>query len=90
MLNPSTIDGCGEGALRSGMGPQAILESNLDNPESGTHQAPSHSEAQWREAQILTKTASKEEGGLGAKNNYNYCMQKQNDWESTVKSLRPC
>ena len=36
-LNPSTIDGWGEGAG----GPQASLEDNHDNPESGTHQAPS-------------------------------------------------
>ena len=36
-FNPSTIDGCGEGAW----GPQASLEDNHDNPESGTHQAPS-------------------------------------------------
>ena len=64
-------------------GVQAILEGNHNNPESGTHQAPSHWEPQWKEAQILTKTASREEGGLGAKNNDNYSMQKQseqNDW----------
>ena len=36
-LNPSTIDGCREGAW----GPQASLEDNHDNPDSGTHQAPS-------------------------------------------------
>ena len=65
----TTIDGCGEGFWRSGRGPQAILEGNHDNPESGTHQAPSHWEPQWKEAQILTKTVSREEGGLGAKNN---------------------
>ena len=41
-LNPPTIDGCGKGSWRSGRGPQAILEGNHDNPESGTHQAPSH------------------------------------------------
>ena len=46
--------------------PQAILEGNHDNPESGTHQALSQWEPQWREARVLTKTASKEEGGLGA------------------------
>ena len=64
-------------------GLQAILEGNHDNPESGTHQAPSHWEPQWKEAQILTKTASREEGGLGAENNDNYSVQKQsgqNDW----------
>ena len=37
-LNPSTINGCGEGAWRSRRGPQAILEGNHDNPESGSHQ----------------------------------------------------
>ena len=82
-LNPSTIDGWGEGAWRSGRGPQAILEGNHDNPESGTHQALSHWERQWREAQLLTKTASREEGGLGAKNIHKYCtlkQRKQNDW----------
>ena len=51
---------------------EAEGEGNHDNPESDTHQAPSHWEPQWKEAQILTKTASREEGGLGAKNNYNY------------------
>ena len=82
-LKPSTIDGWGEGTWRSGSGRQAILEGNQDNPESGTHQAPSHWESEGKEEQILTKTASREEGGLGAKNNYNYCTQKQheqNDW----------
>ena len=53
-----------------------MLEGNHDNPESGTLQAPSHWEPQQREAQILTKTASREEEGLGAKNNRNYCTQK--------------
>ena len=67
VLNPSTIDGCGEGAWRSERGPQAILEGNHDNPERGTHQAALHWEPQWKEAQILSKTASREEGGLGAK-----------------------
>ena len=82
-LNPSTIDGWGEGAWRSGRGPQAILEGNHDNPESRTHQALSHWELQWREAQLLTKTESREEGGLGAKNIHKYCrlkQRKQNDW----------
>ena len=37
-LNPSTINGCGEGAWRSRRGSQAILEGNHDNPESGSHQ----------------------------------------------------
>ena len=62
---------------------EGSLEGNHDNPVSGTHQAPSYWEPQWREAQILTKIASREKGGLGAKNNYNYCTQKQreqNDW----------
>ena len=64
-------------------GLQASLEGNHDYPESGTHRLPSHWEPQWKEAQILTKTASREEEGLGAINNYNYCTQKQheqNDW----------
>ena len=82
-LNPSTIDGWGEGAWRSGRRPQAILEGNHDNPESGTHQALSHWESQGKEEQLLTKTASREEGGLGAKNIHKYCrlkQRKQNDW----------
>ena len=37
-LNPSTINGCGEGAWRSRRGSQVILEGNHDNPESGSHQ----------------------------------------------------
>ena len=76
-------------------GLQAILEGNHDNPESGTHQAPSHWEPQWKEAQILPKTASREEGWLGAKNNDNYSIQSKvskmiDSYESAVKSLRPC
>ena len=94
-FNPSTIDGCGKGARRSGRGPQAILEGNHDNPESGTHQAPSQWESQWREAQILTTTASREEGGLGQITTIT-TARKSNEikmidsCESTVKSLRPC
>ena len=36
-------------------GLQASLEGNHDHPKSGTQQAPSHWEPQWKEAQILTK-----------------------------------
>ena len=48
-------------------GLQASLEGNHDHPKSGTQQAPSHWEPQWKEAQILTKKASREEGGLVVK-----------------------
>ena len=62
-LNPSTIDGCGEGAW----GPQARLEDNHDNPESGTHQAPSRWESQWKKAQIFTKKNIQRGGRVGGK-----------------------
>ena len=72
-----------------------ILEGNHDNPESGTHQAPSHREPQWKEAQILTKTASREEGGLGAKTTVTTARKSNvskmvDSYKSAVKSLRPC
>ena len=50
---------------------------------------PSQREPQWKEVQILTKTASRQEGGLGAKNNYNYCMQKQHQCKITKALLNP-
>ena len=61
------MGGCGEGAWWNRSGAQASLEGDHDNPESGTHWAPSHWEPHEKEAQILTKTVSREEGGLGAK-----------------------
>ena len=82
-LNPSTIDGCWEGAWWNRRGLQVSLEGNHDHPESGTHRTPSHWESQWKRCRYLLKWASREEGGLGAINNYNYCTQKkheQNDW----------
>ena len=36
-----------------------VQEGNHDNPVSRNHQAPSHWEPQWRNAQILTKTHPK-------------------------------
>ena len=67
------------------VGLQASLEGNHDHPDSGTQQALSHWEPQWKRFRfnLIPKKASREEEGLGAKNNYNYCMQKQherNDW----------
>ena len=44
---------------------EGSLEGNHDNPVSGTHQAPSYWEPQWRNAQILTKNTSKGEGTGG-------------------------
>ena len=40
--DPSTIDGCGKVPEEAVKGSHAILEGNHDNPESGTHKAPSH------------------------------------------------
>ena len=57
-------------SVRKGPGKtEGSLEGNHDNPVSGTHQAPSYWEPQWRNAQILTKKTSKGEGtgGLGQK-----------------------
>ena len=76
-------------------GPQVILEGNHDNPESGTHQAPSHLEPQWKEAQILTKTGTRAEGGMGAKTTITTASESNvskmiDSYESTVKLLRPC
>ena len=66
-LNPSTIDGCGESAWWNTRGPQASLEDNHDNPVSGTHQAPSHWESQWKKAQILSKKNIQTGGRVGGK-----------------------
>ena len=71
LLNPPTIDGCGEGAWWSRRGLQAILEGNHDNPESSTHQAPS------------AKQHPERREDWGQKNNYDHYTQKQyeqNDW----------
>ena len=46
---------------------QASLKGNHDNLVSGTHQAPSHWEPQWRNAQILIKTNIQMEGEAGGK-----------------------
>ena len=46
---------------------QASLKGNHDNLVSGTHQAPSHWEPQWRNAQILIKTNIQGKERLGAK-----------------------
>ena len=45
---------CREGAWWNRREPQANLESNHDNPVSGTLKAPSHWDLQWRNAHILT------------------------------------
>ena len=63
-LNPSIIVGCGEGAWWNRSGLQVRLGGTHDNPESGTHQATSHWEAQWKEAQILTKKSIQRGGGV--------------------------
>ena len=46
---------------------QASLKGNHDNLVSGTHQAPSHWEPQWRNAQILIKTNLQRGGEAGGK-----------------------
>ena len=46
---------------------QASLKGNHDNLVSGTHQAPSHWEPQWRNAQILIKTNIHRGGEAGGK-----------------------
>ena len=46
---------------------QASLKGNHDNLVSGTHQAPSHWEPQWRNAQILIKTNIQRGGEAGGK-----------------------
>ena len=46
---------------------QASLKGNHDNLVSGTHQAPSHWEPQWRNAQILIKTNTQRGGEAGGK-----------------------
>ena len=83
LLNPPTIDGCGEGAWWSRRGLQAILEGNHDNPESSTHQAPSakqHPERREDWGQKTTMTTTRKSN-----------MSKMIDsCESAVKSLRPC
>ena len=56
LLNPSTTDGCREGAWWNWRELQASAEGKHDNPVSCNHQAPSHWEPQWKNAQILTKT----------------------------------
>ena len=48
---------------------------------SGTHQAPSHWEPQWRNAQILTKKTCEGKGGLGAKTaREGFKQHEENDW----------
>ena len=42
-------------------------EGNHDYNVSGTHQAPSHWEPQWRNAQILTKKKMQRKGRAGSK-----------------------
>ena len=66
-LNPSKIDGCGEGAWWNRRGLQASLEGNHDNPVSGTHQVPSHWKIQWKKVQILTKKSIQRGGRVGGK-----------------------
>ena len=46
---------------------QASLKGNHDNLVSGTHQAPSHWEPQWRNSQILIKTNIQRGGEAGGK-----------------------
>ena len=46
---------------------QGSLKGNHDNLVSGTHQAPSHWEPQWRNAQILIKTNIQRGGEAGGK-----------------------
>ena len=46
---------------------QASLKGNHDNLVSGTHQASSHWEPQWRNAQILIKTNIQRGGEAGGK-----------------------
>ena len=65
LLNPSTTDGCREGAWWNWRKLQASAQGNHDNLVSGNHQAPSHRKPLWRNAQILTKTHLREKRAGG-------------------------
>ena len=67
LLNPSTTDGCREGAWWNWRELQASAEGNNDNPVSSNHRAPSHWEPQWRNTQILTRTHPKGRESWGQK-----------------------
>ena len=98
-LNPLTKHTCrcGEGAWWNRREPQANLEGNHDNPVSGSLQAPSHWDLQWRNAHILTKKHPKGREGKAGSKNWATCkatacesnMSKMIDFrESTVKYAR--
>ena len=71
----NTVDGCGEGAWWNRREPQVSLEGNHEHPVSDSHQAPSHWEPQWRNAQILTKGHPEGREGWD-QNSYSYCNQR--------------
>ena len=77
-LNPSKIDGCGEGAWWNRRGLQASLEGNHDNPVSGTHQVPSHWKIQWKKVQILTKKSIQRGSRVGEKKTSRNCFLRRN------------
>ena len=83
-LNPSTIDGCGEGAW----GPQASLENNHGNPESGTYQATSRWESQWKKAQIFTKKNIQRGGRVGGKTQLEL-LHAKTTWAKRLTSAKP-
>ena len=68
-------------------GGQARLESSHDDPMSGTEQALSHRDLQWRNVQILTKTYPKGRKDCEQKMQKQHSnMSKMIDYrESTVK-----
>ena len=90
------VDGCGKGASWNRRGPQVSLEGNHDNPVSGTHQALSYWEPQWKKVQILTIKSIQKGGRVGGKKTTITTARKSNvskmidSCDSTVKSLRPC
>ena len=75
-LKPLAIDGCGEGAWWNRSGQQASLEgvamTTLRVAPTGHRHTENLSGKRCR--YLIPKRASREEGGLGTKNNYNYCM----------------
>ena len=75
------------GETEGGGGGQARLESSHDNPMSGTEQALSHRDLQWRNVQILTKTYPKGRKDCEQKMQKQHSnMSKMIDYrESTVK-----
>ena len=85
--NPLTKDRCGKGAWWNGRDLQASLEGNHDNPVSGTDQALSHWDLQWRNVHILTKKHPKGRKGWEQKMRKQHSnMSKMIDYrESAVK-----